>query len=242
MKGYSIVELMVTMLIFSLFLLALTQIFSLGLKSWNIIESKTAIEQEASLSLSLLKKDLFFSDNMTVQIGDEDREYAVMESAADETGKFHYNEKTGVIEWQSYILYYTFPRGSDKEYCINIDLNSASPEKTQKKKLIRKVIKHTPSEVAKKLANYKDYFTDSISAPISGEIIIGKPHILSKHIYDMDIKPNIVDMDNGLDIELTMVKSILEDRLAYVKDFAYNVGYEKMTIKGSVLLKNTKKQ
>lgn len=242
MKGYSVVELMITMIIFSFFLLALTQIFSLGLKSWNIIESKTSIEQEASLSMSLLKKDLFFSDNMTVQFGGEGKEYVIMESAADEKGRFHYNEKTGVIEWQSYILYYTYPRSSaGDEFCLKVDLKSASPEKTPKKKLIRKVIKHTPSEVAKKLTTYQMYFTDSIN-PDPSEGIIGRPHILSKHIYNMDITTNSIDANNGLDIELEMVKSILEDRLAYVKDFSYDVGYEKITLKGSVLLKNTKKQ
>jgi len=242
MKGYSVVELMITMLIFSFFLLALTQIFSLGLKSWNIIESKTSIEQEASLSMSLLKRDLFFSDNMTVQFGGEGKEYVIMESAADEKGRFHYNEKTGVIEWQSYILYYTYPRSSaGDEFCLKVDLKSASPEKTPKKKLIRKVIKHNPSEVAKKLTTYQIYFTDSIN-PDPAEGIIGKPHILSKHIYNMDITENSVDENNGLDIKLTMVKSILEDRLAYVKDFSYNVGYETITLKGSVLLKNTKRQ
>ncbi|MEQ8224566.1 MAG: hypothetical protein ABRQ37_19765, partial [Candidatus Eremiobacterota bacterium] len=156
-------------------------------------------------------------------------------------GKFHYNEKTGVIEWQSYILYYTYPRSSaDDEFCLKVDLKSASPEKTPKKKLIRKVIKHTPSEVAKKLTNYKLYFTDSINPP-SSEGIIGKPHILSKHIYNMDITTNSVDGNNGLDIKLEIVKSILEDRLAYVKDFSYNVGYETITLNGSVLLKNTKR-
>jgi hypothetical protein len=41
----------------------------------------------------------------------------------------------------------------------------------------------------------------------------------------MDITENSVDKNNGLDIKLEMVKSILEDRLAYVKDFSYNVGY-----------------
>jgi len=57
----------------------------------------------------------------------------------------------------------------------------------------------------------------------------------------MDITTNSIDANNGLDIKLEMVKSILEDRLAYVKDFSYNVGYETITLNGSVLLKNTKR-
>ncbi|HPZ08196.1 MAG TPA: hypothetical protein PL110_08785 [Candidatus Eremiobacteraeota bacterium] len=243
MKGHSVLELILTMLIFSLFLLAMTQIFNVGLKSWNLIEMKTALEQESTLSLNLLKRDLFLSDNMTVQVGGKGKEFVIMESAVDEKGVFHYNEKTGVPVWQAFILYYTYPRdGGDAKLSISLDLNNPEPEKSPKKKLIRKIMRHNPSEVATRLTNYWLYFTDSISPPIQGEDRIGKPHILAKHMDKMVISESSVDSDNALDIELLLVKSILEDRLAYEKNFAYNVGYERLTIKGSVFLKNTKKQ
>lgn len=241
-KGHSVLELFIAIIIFSLLMVLLMAVFDTGLKSWNTIEMKSDVQQKSLLSIDLLRKDLMFSDKSTLQIGGEGYEYIIMESAIGEDREFSFNHSNGSPQWQSYILYYTYPRSSaGDEFCLKVDLKSASPEKTPKKKLIRKVIKHNPSEVAKKLTTYQIYFTDSIN-PDPAEGIIGKPHILSKHIYNMDITENSVDENNGLDIKLTMVKSILEDRLAYVKDFSYNVGYETITLKGSVLLKNTKRQ
>jgi len=54
----------------------------------------------------------------------------------------------------------------------------------------------------------------------------------------MDIKQNS-EHANGVDIDIMIVKSILEDRLAFTKDFSDTAGKEKIIIKNTVMLNNT---
>lgn len=235
MRGHSVIELMLTVVIFSIFLLALTSVFSTGLKSWNLVQNKTETQQEASLCNMFLAKDLRQTDKSTAEIGGKGYEYAILQSNTNEFGVQEYDHATGKPKWQAYILYYTFPRNSDPNLAINI--NFTDPNYINlRKKLIRKVIKHT-AFVNTKLANITQYFND-IDVKIPGETYIGKPKVLSRHIYEMNLLTNSNNA-NAIDITIIISKSITEDRQAYTKDFSDGVGIEKIIIKNTVLLNNT---
>ncbi len=243
MRGHSVLELMLTVVIFSIFLFALTSIFSTGLKSWNLVQNKTETQQEASICNMFLVKDFLHTDKSTATIGGKGYEYAILQSDINEFGLYEYDHTTGKPKWQAYILYYTFPRSKKgKEFSMILTDPSTIPGTLDPnnprlgKKLIRKIIKHTPFN-NEKLKNFETYFND-IDVKTSGEEFIGKPKVLSRHVYEMDLKENSENA-NAIDIEITIVKSMLEDRLAFTKDFSDTAGKEKIIIKNTVMLNNT---
>jgi len=243
MRGHSVLELMLTVVIFSIFLLALTAIFSTGLKSWNLVQNKTETQQEASICNMFLVKDFRNTDQSTLIMGGKGYEYAILQSDINEFGVSEYDHTTGKPKWQAYILYYTFPRSKKgKEFSMDLTDPSTIPGTLDPnnprlgKKLIRKILKHAPF-VNKKLTNFEIYFND-IDVKMAGEEYIGKPKVLSRHIYEMDIKQNS-DHANGVDIDIIIVKSMLEDRLAFTKDFSDTAGKERIIIKNTVMLNNT---
>jgi prepilin-type N-terminal cleavage/methylation domain-containing protein len=233
MRGHTIIELMVTTAIFSIFLLALTAIFSTGLKSWNLVQNKIETQQESSICINFLMKDLRLTDDSTSAIGGKGYEYAVLQSAMNDKGVVEYDLYTGEPKWQSYILYYTLPRnGFDVKMAMD-----PNEHKNTRKRLIRKVIKHTPFTKTK-LAGFELYFNEPDALPLVGEEYMGKPRVLSTHIYEIDLENN-PDNKYAIDINIVISKSILENRLAFEKNFSDTAGQETMLIKNTVLLKNT---
>lgn len=230
MRGHSTLELMLTTVIFSIFLLALTAIFSTGLKSWNLVQNKTETQQESSICMNFLLKDLFQSDRRTAILGGKGHEYAILQSAMNEKGVVEYNPFTGEPKWQAYILYYTLPRNSSDKTC-SIDPNN------ERKKLVRKVIKHKKFTNTK-LAGFEIYLNEPNAIPQPGEEYIGTPRVLSKHIYEMILTDNPAST-SAIDINIIIEKSILEDRLAFDKDFSENAAKEKIITKNTVIVKNT---
>jgi len=235
-KGHSVLELFIAIIIFSLLMVLLMAVFDTGLKSWNTIEMKSDVQQKSLLSIDLLRKDLMFSDKGTLQIGGEGYEYIIMESAIGEDREFSFNHSNGSPQWQSYILYYTYPRDTaDRKKSVPL----TSPQST-KKKLIRKVIKHTKREFARNLTDCWLYFNDIDANSVAGEVLIGKPRLMSDHISEMIISNNNINSVQAVDVKLVMIKSILEDRLAYEKSFDSRLGVEKIVSKNTIFLKNSR--
>jgi len=231
MRGHTTLELMITTVIFSMFLLAITAIFSTGLKSWNLVQNKTETQQESSMCMNFLLKDLGQSDRRTAIIGGKGHEYAVLQSAMNDKGIIEYNQYTGEPKWQAYILYYTLPRNSSDKKC------SVNPSE-ERKRLVRKVIKHK-AFTNTKLTDFELYFNEPNSPPVvAGEEYIGIPRVLSRHIYEMVLTEN-PDSKSAIDINISIEKSILEDRLAFEKDFSDNRAREKIISKNTVIVKNT---
>ena len=236
MRGHSIIELMITTAIFSIFLLALTTMFSTGLKSWNLVQNKTETQQESSICINFLMKDFRQTDRGTAIIGGKGYEYAVLQSAMNDKGIMEYDQSNGEPKWQAYILYYTLPR-NDSDAKLSMDAGNPA-NKNIRKRLIRKVIKHN-FFINTKLADFELYFNEPNAIPLAGEEIAGNPRILSNHIYEIDITDN-PDNKNAFDVNLVISKSILEDRLSFKKDFTENKGQEKIIIKNTVIPRNTK--
>jgi len=231
MKGHSILEVMMTTIIFSLFMFGLIAILDVGLKSWNMVDMKNEVQQEAIISMSYIARDLRLTDRFTAQIGGDGEEYAVFETAMGSDGYFNYDEVAGDPEWQAHIIYYTYPRDPvDKLKALD---KSLPANKKVTKKLVRKIISHSPNCIAERLLNFDTYFTE----PKTGDP--GEPRVLSDHIYSMSMEENDINLDT-LDITITITKNILEDRLAYNKTFDDGLVTEKMVVRNTVLLKNTK--
>jgi len=239
MRGHTLSEMLMVIFVFSFFLLALMAIFNVGLKSWNLTSTKSEVQHDSSVSMTSIIKDLRMTDASTVQIGGAGKEYIVFESPIGQDNRFHYDEQAGPPIWQAYILYYTYPRDpGDLLKAKTVDM-SLLKNKTVQKRLIRKKILHTPNPEPVKWTNFQIYFTDPDAAPLTGEILAGKPRVLSDHIYSMTADSNMSNMSSII-VKITTMKSILEDRLAYTKDFSQNVGIDRIELKATVILKNTR--
>jgi len=212
-SGYTILELVMAISIFSIFMIGVFSVFSFGLKSWKLVETKNDSQQQAEVALARILSDLKSSDISSLVTGDE---YIAFETAWSDPNAPDSNFKKlgGYPLWQGYILYYTFPRNP----------NSAD------KKLLRKYICHTPAISPMKMTDISIYLTDN---PVNGENL----RTVARNIYSLDA--GIGTNNFVVDIILRTEKKFSEKRLAYEKDFSDDVGNDIVTLKASVSPRNT---
>lgn len=215
-SGHTVLELIMAVLLFGLFMLGAFSIFSFGLKNWRLMETKNDARMQALVAIGKITKDLKSTDISSLVIGAAKDEYLVFETAfSDPTSPdpiFHKNG--GYPEWQGYVLYYTYPR----------DPNAVDKE------LMRKFVPHPPGTVAKVMTDIHLYLLDTA---LPGEDL----RVIARNIYDLEFSNGNNDLI--IDIELTTRKNFTEKRLAYQKDFTGDPGVELVVIKSSVIPRNT---
>lgn len=100
---------------------------------------------------------------------------------------------------------------------------------------MRKFIPHENRTTPKKIdiAKMSSYLTDTPPLPSSGEEL----RTVARNIYSLDIAVN----SNKYIVDLSIVtwKKFSETRLAYDKDFSDNVAQESVTLKASVMPRNS---
>jgi hypothetical protein len=219
--GHTLMELVMAILIFSLFLTGAFAVFSYGLKSWKLVETKSDVQNQAEVAMGRILSELISTDIETL-LTDKNvpPSSPVIKWVAFETAV---NSATGDVEkenasliWKGYILYYTSPSDAGK------------PDK----KLLRKYIPHadrtTPKQID--LTKMSFYLTDTFN---TGEEL----RTVARNIYNLDIAVN----PNKYIVDLSLVtwKKFSETRLAYDKDFSDNAGQESVTLKASVMPRNS---
>ncbi len=106
-KGFSIIEIAVTMVVFSLFLMFMYATFAVGLKTWQIGAIRSELQQSAEVAMKRIVRDLTFTTITSLTI-DGDGHVIVFETSVDPvSGEFIYNDNSGAPVWQGYVLYYT---------------------------------------------------------------------------------------------------------------------------------------
>ena len=60
-KGLSLIELTITMVIFSLFLMFMYATFAVGLKTWQIGAIRSELQQSAEVAMKRIVRDLTFT-------------------------------------------------------------------------------------------------------------------------------------------------------------------------------------
>jgi len=114
---FTILELVISCIVFSLFLFAAYAALDIGLKSWQLGETKSDLHQRAEIVLNRITKDFNSSNYRSVQIDnngnpDELNEFICFETPfnkADNSFEIDSGNFASPV-WQGYILYYISPR------------------------------------------------------------------------------------------------------------------------------------
>ncbi len=213
-SGHSLMEMIITVLVFNLFLIGAFAVFSYGLKNWKLIETKSDVQNQAEIAMGRLLSDIISTDIATLVTGNSPVKYVAFESSVTSSGNVE--KSNDALVWKGYVLYYTSPSDNGKP----------------QKKLLRKYIPHADRTTPKKinLTQMSLYLTDTCN---TGEEL----KTVARNIYDMDISIN--PNKYIVDISLVTWKKFSETTLAYDKDFSKNVGQERVTLRASVMPRNT---
>ncbi len=217
--GHTVMELIMAILIFSLFLACAFAVFSYGLKNWKLVETKGDVQNQAEVAMGRILSEITATDITTLIYNNTPpASYVVFETAVNSsTGDVE--KENAAIVWKGYVLYYTSPSDNGKP----------------SKKLLRRYIPHENRTTPKKIDITKMslYLTDTPPLPSSGEEL----RTVARNIYSLDIAVN----PNKYIVDLSIVtwKKFSETRLAYDKDFSDNVGQESVTLKASVMPRNS---
>jgi len=106
-KGFSLIEITVGMVVFSLFLMFMYATFAVGLKTWQIGAIRSELQQSAEVAMKRIMRDLTFTTITSLKI-DSGGKVIVFETSLDPvSGEFKYDDNNGAPVWQGYVLYYT---------------------------------------------------------------------------------------------------------------------------------------
>lgn len=108
--GFTILELTIVTIIFSLFLIGIYTILDTGLKAWNMGQTRTDLQSNGETVVRRMVRDITMSSKDSVTI-DPNGKYIAMETPF-LNGEFKYNQsETGNPYWQGYIIYYLYDDG-----------------------------------------------------------------------------------------------------------------------------------
>jgi hypothetical protein len=207
-------EMIMVVIVFSLFLFGAFMVFSYGLKNYRLIDVKNETQNQAVVSVGRIMNDLILTDISTLVYGTAVEEYMSFETAINISDN-EFKKLSGAPNWQGHILYYTYPR----------DLSATE------KDLMRKYVPlSSPDTMPAQLVSTFSYLTSTAG---TGQ----KINTVAKGIYDLDIS---VDSEKSIvNIILVVKKRFSVKKLAYDKDFSENVGNDTVTIKASIMPRNT---
>ncbi|MEQ8188736.1 MAG: hypothetical protein ABRQ39_12260, partial [Candidatus Eremiobacterota bacterium] len=119
--GLTILELVISCIVFALFMVAVYATMDVGLRSWQIGESKTNIHQRVEILLNRIVKEVMYSNIFSLQIFNASApntySYLCFETALNKNdNNFTVDCSStgmGCPVWQGYILYYLQKDGKD---------------------------------------------------------------------------------------------------------------------------------
>ncbi len=135
-KGYNLLELTICIVIFFLFMTGIYTSFDVGLKSWQIGNTRSELQQSAEVAMKRLMSELIISTPVSMQMVPD--KYIAFESAVNPVeAKFERDESDlGVPLWQNHIIYYVLPEDSDStKYILYRNFQTRTPGPTPQKLL-----------------------------------------------------------------------------------------------------------
>jgi len=135
-KAYSLLEITIGMVIFFLFMTGIYASFDVGLKSWQIGNTRSELQQSAEVAMKRLMTELIISTPVSIQMVSD--KYIAFESAVDPVeAKFKRDESDlGVPLWQNHIIYYILPEVNDSsKYILYRNFQTRTPSQTPQKLL-----------------------------------------------------------------------------------------------------------
>ena len=119
--GLTLIELVTACIVFGLFLVAVYATMDVGLKSWQLGETRTNLHQRVEILLNRIVKEVTYSNIFSLQIlnaaDPNSYPYLCFETAIDKNNNNFIVDRTstgmGCPVWQGYILYYLQKDGAD---------------------------------------------------------------------------------------------------------------------------------
>lgn len=217
-RGVTLAELVVVIVVFGLFIFAVYTALDMGLKGWQMGEVKANLYQKAQAAMGYIVKDFRYSTWKSAQIdnyGDPEElnEYICFESPVDNmSGSAQQND--GFPVWQSYVLYYIYPRWEvDSSPDIKRNLYRHCKPRTEKNAY--------PGPLEDIMSNI------DITTPPSGDMI----RTVAREIYSIDF----YQKETSLDIVICFKKDLRENSSVM---FEGSSATEVVEFKGSVIPKN----
>lgn len=217
--GLTLLELVISCIVFGLFLVAVYATMDVGLKSWQIGESKTNIHQRVEVLLNRIVKEVTYSNIFSLQIFNpsdpNSYPYLCFESAMNKNNNNFIVDCSstgmGCPVWQGYILYYMQKDGKD----------------VRKKNVYRQFIdRDNPSIQPSKLSPISNFITDISSL---------KVRTVVRDIYSMDFSFD----ENILTVNVSFKQHIRSHAsVAFSPGADARKGTEIITMKSVVKVKN----
>lgn len=194
-KGHTLLEMVISIIVFSLVMITITALLNIGLKTWQIGETSTDSQNSAQVVLHRLTSELKIASRASCIFGydpDTGSNYIAFDSAMDRDGRFRINETTRTPEWINYIIYYTY-KEPGKKFKI----------------LYRKEKEHILSPVSKKpsIGYASDFPLDDDP---SGNLKIMAQNV---EIFEITERGDIIN------IHLICTRNIGDKKLPYEQDF-----------------------
>ena len=215
-------ELLISSIVLSLFLFAAYATLEIGLKSWQLGETKTDIHHKAEIVLSKVMKDFKQTNLITVDLDEMTgfKQHICIETPVNNaTGKILINRiNVGAPFWQGHVIYFLYPPLNSSNY-------------SEKKNLYRRYVPRPDARknsLPEKLLNLPNYInTNDIAHTLLS--------VVAKDIYSISFDRN----NDILSVEVSFIKNIRKEAsVMFSPEGPSSLGFEIISLKGSVIPDN----
>jgi hypothetical protein len=234
-KAVTLIELMMVISMFMLFLLAFYATMEVGLKSWKIGEVRSDIQTSGETVMKRITGELQNADSIALNVytpsdPNEPNAYICFETPVYE-GKIQCEPNSGDPLWQGYVIYYT--------------LNDSTDDSFNTKILYRRYIPHNTSSPYKSTGRTAASLLSGITDKLAVSLTVSEQEEGQeiKRICKRIIYSKFQQSGSIINIELGFVENIRKSKNARVAfapggNNAVNSGTERFVIKNSVNPKN----
>jgi len=199
--GHTILEMLISALVYSLLVGTMVMVLSLGLKGWQMGEIKTDTQHAIEIAIQRITNELKITHRGTcrfAQVPSGSDYYICFESAVT-NNEFQIEEISREPVWQSHIIYYVIPENAS----------------STKKILYRRVVPHY-SSVIPKFLNQTALEGYLVPGPVGGN----EARVISRNVENFEITSG---SGNLICIDIECSKTMEERKLAYQQDFAKDI-------------------
>jgi hypothetical protein len=232
-SGLTLVELIIVIGIFMLFLLSFYAIMDVGLKSWKIGEVRSDLQTTAETVMKRMVSELGNANSVAINVftppdPNDPNAYVCFETPVFDAD-VKSDPNTGDVLWQGHVIYYTMRDSSDNDFNTKILYRRYIPHK------ITSPYESSDRTVATLLDNINSKLTSTLTGTeVSQGQAIRKICTRISHV-------KFVNTGSIVNIELGFVENFRKSRDARVSFSASgtgNVGTDRYILKSSVKPKN----
>jgi prepilin-type N-terminal cleavage/methylation domain-containing protein len=232
-QGLTLIELMVVVSIFMLFLLAFYAVMEVGLKSWKIGEVRSDIQSTGETVIKRLISELQNGNSIALNAftpsdPNDPNAYICFETPVYD-GEFQSDPNSGDPIWQGFVIYYTVKDNSDNYFNTKILYRRYIPHN------ISSPYKTTGKTVASLLPNIESKLVTSLTGT---EVTQGQT---LKRVCGRISYVKFKQVGSIVNIELSFIENFRQSkdaRVSFSQDGNFKTGTEKFILRNSVKPKN----